>query len=202
MNAMKIENTKILHGCEVRIEISIPGILFGITRLCRVMQNSDPEGWNFLSALNTRLILFLAHLFDFECFILKVAFITTHNDVDVGHFLIWRHCDVAMLSTNDKVAWRPIQPMQTKFKWIFSFLGEITEIIRIFHECEERTENYIRGSLFGIARLCWVVSNSDPEGQIFLPAPNSHDRFFFLRTLGSPFDFNVEVAINDLQPMH
>ena len=40
--------------------------------------------------------------FDFECFILKVAFITTHNDDDVGHYLKWRHCDVAMTSTKEQ----------------------------------------------------------------------------------------------------
>ena len=40
-----------------------------------------------------------------------------------------------------------------------------------------------------------MMPNSDPEGRIFLSAPNSHDRFFFLHT--SPaFDFNVGVAIN------
>ena len=75
-------NIRILHECEVRIENSVPrvtvwhhealpsdakqwswgmeipsrGSLFGITRLCRVMQNSDPEGWNFLSAPNTDVI--------------------------------------------------------------------------------------------------------------------------------------------------
>ena len=65
--------------------------------------------------------------FDFECFIFKVAFImpTTNNDVDVGHFLN----DVTVTSQwrqpNDKVTWRPIQPMQTEFTWKFSFWGEI-----------------------------------------------------------------------------
>ena len=42
-----------------------------------------------------------------------------------------------------------------------------------------------------------MMPNSDPEGRIFLSAPNSHDRLFFLHTLWSPaFDFYVEVAIN------
>ena len=59
-------------------------------------------------------------------------------------------------------------------------------------------EKSVWGSLFGITRLCRVMPNSDPVGWIFLYAPNSHDRFFFLHTLESPaFDFNVEVAIND-----
>ena len=40
------------------------------------------------------------------------------------------------------------------------------------------------------------MPNSDPEGQIFLSAPSSHDRFFFLLTFWSPvFDFNVGVTI-------
>ena len=28
--------------------------------------------------------------FDYQCFILEVAFITIHNDTDIGHFEIWR----------------------------------------------------------------------------------------------------------------
>ena len=82
------KNIRILHGCEVRIENSVP-------RLCRVMQNSDPEGRNFLSAPNTHVWFFFLH----TLFILKVAFITTDNDVDVGHFLKLHHCDLAMTST-------------------------------------------------------------------------------------------------------
>ena len=43
-----------------------------------------------------------------------------------------------------------------------------------------------------------MMPNSDPEGQIFLSAPNNHDRFFFLHTFRSPaFNFNVGVAINE-----
>ena len=53
--------------------------------------------------------------FDFECFILKAAFITTRNDADIGNFLIWRHRDVNL------VTWNPIQPMQTEFMWKFPF---------------------------------------------------------------------------------
>ena len=71
-------------------------------------------------------------------------------------------------------------------------------IIRIFHGSEMRIEQSVRGSLFGITRLCQVMPNSDPEGWNFLSAPNNHDRFFFLHTFPSPaFDFNVGVAINE-----
>ena len=42
------------------------------------------------------------------------------------------------------------------------------------------------------------MPNSDPEGRIFISAPNNHDRFFFLNTFWSPvFYFNVGVAINE-----
>ena len=59
-------------------------------------------------------------------------------------------------------------------------------------------EKSVRGSLFGITRLCRVMLNSDHEGRIFLSAPNNHDRFSFLHTLWSPaFDFNVAVEINE-----
>ena len=60
-----------------------------------MMQNSDSEGWNFLSAPNTHVFFFFFFFFfccfvfipfNLGCFILEVALITTHNDVDVGHF--------------------------------------------------------------------------------------------------------------------
>ena len=42
------------------------------------------------------------------------------------------------------------------------------------------------------------MPNSDPEGRIFLSAPNNHDRLFFLHTVWSlTFDLNVGVAINE-----
>ena len=74
----------------------------------------------------------------------------------------------------------------------------LCEIIRIFHGCEVWIENSAWGSLFGIMRLCRVMPNSDPEGWLFLTAPEKHDRFFFLHTFWSPaFDCNVGVAINE-----
>ena len=72
------------------------------------------------------------------------------------------------------------------------------ENIRIFHGCEVWIEKTVPASLLCITRLRRVMPNSDPEGWIFLSAPNSRDRFFFLHTFWSPaFDFNVGVAINE-----
>ena len=77
-------------------------------------------------------------------------------------------------------------------------LSQKRENIRTFHGCEVRIEKFVRGTLFGITRLCRVMPNRDPEGRIFLSAPNNHDRFFFLHTFRSPvFDFNVEAAIKE-----
>ena len=43
-----------------------------------------------------------------------------------------------------------------------------------------------------------MMPNSDPEGWIFLSAPNNHDGFFFLHTFSSPaFDFKAAVATNE-----
>ena len=70
------------------------------------------------------------------------------------------------------------------------------ENIRTFHGCEVRIEKSIWGSLFGITRQSLfgilVMPNSDPEGQILLSAPSSHD------TIWSPaFNFNVGDAIKE-----
>ena len=57
------DNIRIFHECEVRIEKSVCGSLFGITRFCRVMPNSDPERQIFLSAPNNLDRFFFLHTF-------------------------------------------------------------------------------------------------------------------------------------------
>ena len=88
------------HECEVRIEKSVRGSLFGITRLFRVMPNSDPEERIFLSTTmidSFSCIPFRSPAFDCNegvamnescCFTLTSAILK----VDVV-------CDVAMTST-------------------------------------------------------------------------------------------------------
>ena len=84
---------------------------------------------------------------------------------------------------------------QIVYIWLFAIAP--VKIIRIFHGCEVWIEKSIQGSLFGITRLCLVMSNSDPKGWIFPAAPNNHDRFVFLHTFWSPaFEFNVGVTIS------
>ena len=55
--------------------------------------------------------------FDFECFILKVAFIITHNDIFKFDVIVTSQSR----QPNDKVMWYPIQQMQTNFMWKVSF---------------------------------------------------------------------------------
>ena len=87
-NYINSDNIRILHGCLVWIENSVSRVTVW-----------HHEGRNFLSTPNTRVwLLFLHSPFNFGCFILKEALITTHNKVDVGHFWMWRHCDVAMMA--------------------------------------------------------------------------------------------------------
>ena len=52
--------------------------------------------------------------------------------------------------------------------------------------------------MFGITRFCRVIPNSDPEGQIFISAPNNHESSFFLHTFWSQaFYLNLGVPINE-----
>ena len=70
-----MDNIRIFHECEVRIEKSVRGSLLGITRLCRVMPNSDPEGQSFLSEPNNHERFFSLHTLSSPAFdfIVEVA---------------------------------------------------------------------------------------------------------------------------------
>ena len=83
------------------------------------------------------------------------------------------------------------QVVQVRFE---PALIQLWETIRIFHGCEVQIEKSIRGSLFVITRLCWVMPNSDLEGWIFLSSQNNPDRFFFLHTFW-PAAFDLTSAI-------
>ena len=110
---------RILHECEVWIENSVPRI----TVWHHEAVPSDAKQWSWGTEFSVRtehsIILdsFSCIPFSFKCLILKVAFYTTHSDVDVGHFL---KIDITVTSQwrqpNDKVTWHPIQPVQTEFR--------------------------------------------------------------------------------------
>ena len=84
------------------------------------MQNSDPEGRNFLSAPNTNVL----HTFRFRIFHCKSSF---HYNTKWRRHMPFYKFGVIVTSQwrhlNDKVTWRPIQPMQTESIWWFSTHG-------------------------------------------------------------------------------
>ena len=55
-------------------------------------------------------------------------------------------------------------------------------IIRIPHECEGGIEKSVPRITDWHHKACRVMSNCDPEGQIFLSHPHMNNGFFFLLT--------------------
>ena len=85
-------NIRIFHGCEVWIETSIRGSLFGITRLCPVMPNSDPERQILYAHQTTMADSFLVYLLISNIWFLPRSrtWRLTVLYVDVHHNESWR----------------------------------------------------------------------------------------------------------------
>ena len=79
----KQRNIRILYGYGVRIENFVPRVTVWHHE---ALQDSDPEGRNFLSAPNTHVWFFFLHTFPFRFVFFKEAFIATDNDVGIWHF--------------------------------------------------------------------------------------------------------------------
>ena len=91
---------RIFHGCKVRIEKSVRGSLFGNTRLCRVIPNSDPRDGFFSPHQTTMIDSFLAYFWSpaFE-FNEGVAINKSHSYTLTSAILIVDVvCDVALMS--------------------------------------------------------------------------------------------------------
>ena len=54
--------------------------------------------------------------------------------------------------------------------------------IRIYHECEGRTEKSVPRIAVWHLEACQVMTNDDPVGQIFLSYPHTNSGFFILLT--------------------
>ena len=62
------------------------------------------------------------------------------------------------------------------------------ENIRIYHECEGRIEKSVPGIAVWHYEACRVMTNGDPEGQVFLPGWGGGTLIFlYIRRLGSFF---------------
>ena len=56
------------------------------------------------------------------------------------------------------------------------------QTIRIYHECEGRIEKSVLSIAVWHREACRVMTNGDPEGQIFLSYPQTKNGLFFLLT--------------------
>ena len=56
------------------------------------------------------------------------------------------------------------------------------ENIRIYHECEGRIEKSVPRIAVWHHKACPVMTNGDPEGQIFLSYPHTNNGLVFLLT--------------------
>ena len=54
--------------------------------------------------------------------------------------------------------------------------------IRIYQKCEGRIEKSVPRIAVWHHEACRVMTNGDPEGQIFLSHPHTNNGFFFLLT--------------------
>ena len=61
-------------------------------------------------------------------------------------------------------------------------IASILYIIRIYHQCEGKIEKSVLRIAVWHHEACRVMTNGNPEGQIFLPYPHMNNGFFFLLT--------------------
>ena len=58
--------------------------------------------------------------------------------------------------------------------------GSVSEIIRIYHECEGKIEKSVPRIAVLHHEACRMMTNGDPDGPIFLSYPHTNNGFFFL----------------------
>ena len=56
------------------------------------------------------------------------------------------------------------------------------EYIITYRECEGKIEKSVQGIAIWHHEACWVMTNGDPQGRIFLSYPHRNNGFFFLLT--------------------
>ena len=78
------------------------------------------------------------------------------------------------------VPWVGLQFVSVAFPCHTLLLIENMRNVRIHHECEGRTEKSIPRIAIWYHEACLVMTNNDPEGQIFLSYPHTNNGFFFL----------------------
>ena len=69
---------------------------------------------------------------------------------------------------------------------------EVSLSIRIYYECEGRIEKSVPRIAVWHHEACQVMTNGDPEGQIFLSYPHTNNGFFFLLTTAFLFENKLQ----------
>ena len=97
----------------------------------------------------------------------------------------WLHFD-SVLDTNtvQKICQRLLTLI-----WDFKTLNTAGHIIRIHHECEGRIEKSVPMINAWHHEACWVMTNGDLQGRIFISHPHTNNGFFSL--LNIKFRINV-----------
>ena len=131
-----------------------------------------------------------------------------------SHFLVFRGCwihnfldsRVALNPGLGGVSHLPFSLMNRLNKtesavfnfWILYSKGSPFQIIRIYHEFVDRIDNSVPRVTAWHHEALPSDAKQRPEGQICLSCPRTHDRFFFLHTLGASVLINPVLPLNTL----
>ena len=174
-----------------------------ITRLCRVMPNSDPEWRIFLSAPNNHDRFFFLHTlwataFDFYAINELRSYTLTSAILKVDVI-----CDVTMMSTPNVLTtglrgllYNQCIDDTCRYSFFIYPKGQIRvcKIIRIFKSCEVLIENSITRVTVRRSGKPRVAKHL-PERRNFQFAPKNHYGFVFLHTLPSTIAFRLEYVL-------
>ena len=114
-----------------------------------------------------------------NCWYLKVDFLGGQK-IYFEISVVWNNMSWNVNETSDNVPF--IAPeIRDTLRYQCLRYQEFT-VISIFHGCMVLIEKSITRVTDQHHEACRVMPNSDPESQIFLSIPYSHDRYFFLHT--------------------
>ena len=114
----------------------------------------------------------------------------------IPRITLWHHEACRVMTKGDPEGWIFLSYSHTKYlpkgcEW---------NNIRIYHECEGRIEKSILRITDWHHEACRVMTNGDPEGQIFLSYPHTNNGFFFLlTTVFIYFKISFQKSLNTLR---
>ena len=133
--SQQFKTIRILHGCEVPLENSVLRVTVwhherGFVEWCKTV---IPRDGIFYPHQTLMFDSFSCIPFVFECFILKVEFITTHNDAEVGHLTsLWRRNDINLTTKLRDVLYNQCKPNSREKCFFFFFFFFFLSWVRIW----------------------------------------------------------------------